>query len=46
MLRDTANEMNINNYSITNIELNSVYNQIKYFKIAQKQENQRFGIMQ
>ena len=32
LLRDTANEMNINNYNITNIELNYVYNQIKYLE--------------
>ena len=32
LLRDTANEMNIINYNISNVELNSVYNQIKYLE--------------
>ena len=32
LLRDTANEMNIKNYNITNVDLISVYNEIKYLE--------------
>lgn len=32
LLRDTANEMNIENYNITNVDLISVYNEIKYLE--------------
>ena len=32
LLRDTANEMNIINYSVSDVELISVYNQIKYLE--------------
>ena len=32
LLRDTANEMNIKNYNITNVDLMSVYNEIKYLE--------------
>lgn len=32
LLRDTANEMNIVNYNLTNIDLILVYNQMKYFE--------------
>jgi len=32
LLRDTANEMNIKNYNITNVDLMSVYNELKYLE--------------
>ena len=32
LLRDTANEMNIENYNITNVDLISVYNELKYLE--------------
>jgi hypothetical protein len=32
LLRDTANEMNIVNYSVSNVEINSVYSELKYLE--------------
>ena len=32
LLRDTANELNINNYSVSSVELNSVYSELKYLE--------------
>ena len=32
LLRDTANELNIINYSVSNVEINSVYNELKYLE--------------
>jgi hypothetical protein len=32
LLRDTANELNITNYSVMSVELNSVYTQLKEFE--------------
>ena len=32
LLRDTANELNIVNYSVSNVEINSVYSELKYLE--------------
>ena len=32
LLRDTANELNIINYSVSNVEINSVYSELKYLE--------------
>lgn len=32
LLRDTANEMNIENYSVSSVETNSVYSELKYLE--------------
>ncbi len=32
LLRNTANELNIINYSVSNVEINSVYNELKYLE--------------
>ena len=32
LLRDIANELNINNYSVSNVEINSVYSELKYLE--------------